>query len=87
MNIGLRVAQPVDDGILTGHEFGKVERTLPRFEATLVEIGLEIALFQASNQLRVIVIRAVFRHQLRADVEDLPARNDNGSTIDCEPIK
>lgn len=56
---------------LGGDELGQIERAFPRLESPLVEIGLDVALFQAGDEFFVLVVGCVFGHELGADIKHL----------------
>lgn len=66
----MQVLGAVGCNTLSGNELGQVERAFPRLEAALVEVGLDVALFQAGDELFVLVVGGVLGHELGADVED-----------------
>lgn len=56
---------------LGGDELGQIERAFPRLETPLVEVGLDVALFQTRDEFFVLVVGCVFGHELGADIKHL----------------
>lgn len=62
----------------------QVQSALPCLEAALVKGRLQISILQTGNQPAVVLLGAVFGHQLGADVEQLaPAEDDRLLRISC----
>ena len=67
-------------GTLANNQLGQIQRTFPRLEPSLVEIRLDITMFQAGDQLFVVLLLgAIFCHELSADVKHLTAGNGDVS--------
>lgn len=67
-------------GILANNQLGQIQRTFPRLKPSLIEIRLDITMFQPGDQLFVVfLLGAIFCHELGADVKHLPTGKGDAS--------